>query len=92
MQLGDLKKALAKYPPDMNDIEVMVVVSRKGKRQAEPLCFVGYLPKQGLEHVVLGTLTEVQRMVENGELEKPEGYIGPEETDSRLFDEGEDGH
>lgn len=92
MTLGQLKKSLAKHPPDMDDMEINLAVSRGGKGQCEPLCFVGYLPIPGKETIILGGLTEVQRMVEKGEIKPPEGYIDPSETDSKLFGEGEEGH
>lgn len=92
MTLGQLKKSLAKHPPDMDDMEVSLSVSRGGKRQHEPLCFVGYFPEPGREQIILGGLTEVQRMVEAGEIEPPEGYISPDKSDPRLFGEDEEGH
>lgn len=92
MTLGQLKKSLAKLPSDMHDMEVMVTVSRGGKKQMEPLCLVAYLPIPENECVTLGTLTAVQNMVENGEMDKPDGYIDPTVSDRKLFDDGEEGH
>lgn len=77
MNLGELKKSLAKFPPDMNDMEVMITFPKNGKRDFDLLCFVGYLPLKGSESIALGTLGEVQRMVENGEMSAPNGYIPP---------------
>jgi hypothetical protein len=85
MNLGELKKSLAKLPPDMNDMEAVLVVARNGKRQMEPLTFVGYIPVQGAECVALGGLTAIQQMVEAGEIAKPPGYISPEISDPKLF-------
>jgi hypothetical protein len=89
MKLGDLKKSLSKFPPDMNDMEVIIVVARKDKKEYEPLCFTGYLPLKGSECIALGTLTAVQCMVKNGEMPKPKGYIDPDDSNPLLFDEGE---
>lgn len=85
MKLGELKKSLAKYPPDMDDMEILLTIARDNERQIEPLCFVGYLPLQNHECVVLGGLTEVQRMVKAGEIPKPDGYIEPDDSGPHLF-------
>ena len=85
MNLGELKKSLAKHPPDMDDMEMMVLIARNGKKHYEPLSFVGYMPMPGNEFIVLGSLTAIQNMVENGELEKPPGYIDPEDSDPLIF-------
>lgn len=91
MNLGDLKKSLSKFPPDMNDMEMIIVVARNGKKQYEPLCFTGYLPLKGNECIALGTLTAVQQMVKDGEISKPKGYIAPEKSNPTLFDEDDEG-
>jgi hypothetical protein len=88
MKLGDLKKSMAKLPPDMDDMEVAVVVAREGKKQYEPLCFTGYMPLPGHEFIVLGALTAVQKMVKDGEMPRPKGYIDPDDSDPLLFNEG----
>ncbi len=89
MKLGELKKSLAKFPPDMDDMEAIVVLARNDKKQYEPLCFTGYLPLQGSECIALGTLTAVQQMVKDGEIPKPKGYIDPEDSNPYLFDDGD---
>lgn len=81
MKLGQLKKSLAKLPPDMDEMEVLIAFARKGERQYENLCFAGYVPQPGLESIVLGSTSEIQRMVENHEIEKPEGYFPPTHED-----------
>ena len=85
MNLGQLKQYLAKYPPDMHDMEVYMMSSPNGHRHVEPLCFIGYYPMPKCESIVLGTLTEMQRMVEAGEMEKPKGYIDPSDSDPYIF-------
>lgn len=81
MKLGDLKKALAKFPPDMHDMEVALVYAKDDKRRYDLLTFVGYIPLKGTEAIALGGLSELQRMVENGTMEKPDGYIPPSESE-----------
>lgn len=86
MKFKDLKKSTLYQTSDFDDMDVMICVSRNGKRQYEPLCFLGICPLEGDEFVVIGGLTEIQRMVENGEMDKPDGYIDPKDTDD-LFDD-----
>lgn len=74
MKLGELKKSLSKYPPDMDDMEMIVVTSADGKKKYDLLCFVGYLPIPNHEAVAIGTLSAVKVMVETGEIPKPDGY------------------
>lgn len=80
MKLKDLKKSTLYQSSDLDDMEVMIAVCRKGKTQYEPLCFLGIVPMEGNEFVIVGGLTEVQRMVEAGQLKAPPGYISPEQT------------
>lgn len=84
MKLRELKKSTLYQSSDLDDMEVMVCVARNGKRQYEPLCFLGYMPIEGHEFVVVGGLTEIQRMVESGEMDKPEGYIDPSQTNDLI--------
>ena len=74
MRLKELKLSLAKYPPDMDDMEVIVVTGANGEKQYDLLCFVGYLPLPNHESIALGSLTAVKVMVATGEIQKPDGY------------------
>lgn len=74
MKLGELKTALQKYPPDMDDMEVLLVTGDGGEKKYDLVCFTGYLPLPGHESIAIGGLTAVKVMVESGEIEKPEGY------------------
>lgn len=84
MTLKELKKSTLYQSSDLDDMDVMICVTRNGKRQYEPLCFLGWMPIEGNEFVVLGGLTEVQRMVEHGEMDAPPGYIRPEQSEPYL--------
>ncbi len=75
MRLGQLKSALRKLPPDMDDMEILVITGANGNKQYELLCFTGYLPIEGHEAIALGTLSAVQVMVETGEMPKPSGLM-----------------
>lgn len=45
MKLGELKKSLTRFPPDMDDVEVIVrFVDESGKLDADCLAFVAYMP------------------------------------------------
>lgn len=74
MRLKELKLSLAKYPPDMDDMEVVIVSGENGEKKYELLCFNGYLPIPGNEAIALGALSAVKAMVESGEIPKPDGY------------------
>lgn len=74
MKLGQLKQALRKFPPDMDDMEVCVITGANKEKKYDLLCFTGYLPIEGHEAIALGTLSAVQVMVETGEIPKPPGY------------------
>ncbi len=74
MKLGELKKSLAKLPPDMDDMQVLLVYARDGKTQLECVAFTGYIPTPGLECVAVGGMSEIKRRVEAGEMPPPVGY------------------
>lgn len=93
MTLKELKMSTLYQTSDFDDLHVMICISRDGKKQIEPLCFLGLAPAVNPESVILGGLTEIQRMVEQGEMKKPEGYIDPEVSDPIILnktDEDED--
>jgi hypothetical protein len=74
MNVGQLKGALRKLPPDMDDMQLMVVVGKDGHKDYEMLCFMGYVPLEGHESIIFGTASAVKVMVETGEMPKPPGY------------------
>ena len=90
MKFKDLKKSTLYQTSDFDDMEVMMLVSRNGKKQYEPLCFLGICPLEGHEFVVLGGYTEVQRMVETGQMKAPDNYKSPSETPELNYDNGDD--
>ena len=75
MRLRELKLSLAKLPPDMDDMEVLMTYHfPKGETEFECLCFTGYLPIKGRECIVLGSMSAIKQMIDDGEIPKPEGY------------------
>jgi len=90
MKLKELKKSTLYQSSDLDDMEVMICVSRDGKPQYENLCFLAWVPTPGYECVVLGGLTEVQRQVESGKMKIPEGYIPPSQTNDLIEGNNDD--
>lgn len=74
MKLGELKKSLSKYPPDMDDMEVVIVTGVDDKKAFDVMCFTGYLPIPNHECIALGGLSAVKVMVDSGEIKKPDGF------------------
>ena len=89
MTLRELKKSTMYQSSDLDDMEVMICVSRNGKPQYEQLCFLALVTTPGAECVLLGGLTEIQRQVESGNMAAPEGFIPSSETKDLI--EGNDG-
>jgi len=85
MKLGELKQSLAKLPPDMDDMQVLLVYAKDGKPQLECLAFTGYIPTKGSECVAIGGMSEVQRRVEAGLMTLPKRYdesLPPEDNEN----------
>jgi hypothetical protein len=74
MTLLELKTSLKKLPPDMNDMQVVIVYARGGRMQFELVAFTGYLPSPGAECIAVGAVSEIKRRVKTGEMKKPDGY------------------
>lgn len=57
MNLGELKKSLTRFPPDMDEVEVLIqYVDDKGKLDADLLTFVAYANyKENVAALLLGT-------------------------------------
>ena len=65
MNLGEYKKMLAKFPPDMDDLHVMLVTVINGERQIDLVTGMGHipLPNGGMAVAVVG-YEEIKRQVE----------------------------
>lgn len=74
MNLGHLKAALAKVPTDMDSAEVILVVVTPDGRQYELVCAVGLIPIDDTAHIGIIGNSYIRDQVENGKMEKPEGY------------------
>lgn len=84
MKLKDLKSSLKKFPPDMDDMEIVVMYAQNKERKFENLCFTAYIPLKGHECIALGTTSGVEWMVKEGKMEKPTGYIDPDDYESQI--------
>lgn len=80
MTLGQLKKSLSKFPPDMNDIEMCVHVARNDKAQYELLYFIGYADMTQNQVFFLGGESAIQKMIRDGKIKEPEGYNPTSDT------------
>lgn len=90
MKLKDLKKSTLYQSSDLDDMTIMIAVCRNGVTQYEPLCFMGWHPLPETPaggFVVIGGLTELQRLVESGKMKAPEGYVSPDESKLGYDDE-----
>jgi len=74
MTLGELKKSLAKLPPDMNDMQMVIIYAKNGEMKMELVAFTGYIPAPGFECIAIGSVSEIKRRVDAGEMDPPEGY------------------
>lgn len=81
MKLGDLKKAAAQFPADMDTSEVVLVFTTPEGNKYELLCAIGILPINDTCVVGLCGHSHIKKQVEEGAIEKPEGYdlIPPDE-------------
>ena len=74
MNLGELKQSLSKLPPDMDDMEILLLYSNDEINTVlEHLAFTGYIPTAQNECIVLGAMSEFKRRVKSGETESPNG-------------------
>lgn len=75
MNLGQIKKALAKFPGDMDTAEIaMIYVLPNGQRRYENVIAVGIIPIEDTCAVGLCGQTYIKEQVEAGKLAKPERY------------------
>lgn len=88
MKVKDLKEALKRLPPDMDDTHVFLLTGYQGERQYDLLAGVGYLPIEGHMPIALVGASEIQRQVEAGLMEKPEGYFPPEPEEGEEWKRG----
>ena len=84
MNLGELKKALAKFPPDMDDTIVLFQTGYGGKEQYDLPTFVGTITLEEKLIVVLGTLEAARMLVKDKRLKVPDDYVPGGEDDNNI--------
>ena len=88
MKLGYLKKALTRFPSDMDDSEVLIMFHNGEKIDYDCLTFVSYAPMDSLCSVVLGTLEAGREQSKLGKLHFPNGSdVNPETFDIKPDEE-----
>jgi len=79
MNVRELKQLLAKFPPDCDDMHVFLTTAVSGKPEVDLVSGTGYfrwVGSNGEELTVIAIIghREIQRQVESGRMEAPEGY------------------
>lgn len=82
MNLGELKKALNKFPPDMDDTLMVIQTGYGGKENYDLVTFVGIISLEGNPIIVLGTLEAARILVKNKKLKVPDDYVPGGEDDN----------
>jgi hypothetical protein len=88
MKIGELRTAMARFPPDMDDTEVFMMTSVDNKTTYDQLTGFGYITFDENVHPVLVGLSEIQRRVESGEMDKPDGYFPPKNVEGDEWKNG----
>lgn len=86
MNLGELKKSLNRFPPDMDDLEILVqYVDDSGREDSDLLLYVAYLKlRDDLFAMALGTWKAADlRQAEHPENFPPEYQRHPSKKKSR---------
>jgi hypothetical protein len=88
MKLGDLKKSLGRFPPDMNDTEVIVQYGgENGGTEMDLLTFVAYANLSETQAAIfLGTWKALDRRVAEGLIEPPEDYRAHPDNEKKNTD------
>ena len=82
MLLGELRKALEKISPDMDDAYILIQTGHGGKEEYDLLTFVARIPDERFEkYVILGTLEATRVLVKNKKLRVPDDYVPGGEDD-----------
>ncbi len=71
MKLGELKRSLERFPPDMDDCEILVqFVEDNGDVNADCLAFTGHFSKDEETIIILGTWKAADKLRES----QPENF------------------
>ena len=74
MKLGELKKSLSRFPPDMDDVEVLFTyLDVKNKQEYDTLAFVSYAEVGEVTTVILGSMRAALARMKEGKLHYADG-------------------
>lgn len=77
MRLGELKKSTLYQSSDLDEMEIYMSITRNGKQQLEPLCYLGVEMNSSQGVIIVGGLSDIQYSVECGAMKPPKGYVKP---------------
>ena len=77
MTVGQLKKSLARFSPDLDDTEVVLAMSVDGKERFDQSAFVAYSKVPEVEDIVciIGTMFSAIERLKKGTLKHPDGKL-----------------
>ncbi len=85
MTLGELKTSLSKFPPDMDDKEIVMICLKNDKVDYQLLGYTAYvtLENDDIPCIVLGTMEAGLYQMKRGKLTYPDG-TKPNEDSFKL--------
>jgi len=74
MKLGELKKSLSRFSPDMDDCEVILSYMDNGKESYDSLSFVAYSEMSDeITCIIFGSMESCIERMKQGNLSYPDG-------------------
>lgn len=75
MTIGELKRSLTRFSPDMDECEVLFNYEAEGKEQFDQLAFVAYseIPKENDTVLILGSMKVALTRMKKGTLRRADG-------------------
>jgi hypothetical protein len=89
MKLGELKKSLSRFPPDMDDMEIICqYVDDKGNEDTDLLLYVAYAKiKENVFAICLGTWKSADKMQARDPSKFPDDYKTHPDTKKHTDEE-----
>lgn len=79
MTLGELRRALTRFSPDMDEVEILFNDHRNGKPYFDNMAFVAYSEVGPHTILILGTMAAALERIKNGSLRYESGKKPGEE-------------
>lgn len=85
MTLKEFKQKILAQSSDFDDMEVILLTAHSKNREFDNYSFMGWVKTlDGATNAfAIGGLTEIQRMVEKGEMAAPQGYVPRQNVDNQ---------